>query len=105
RGGGARAKGILPAETGARIPAAVQELWTAGLFDRLDLKQLSREETAALLSAALEGPVDSDAAQRLWKLTQGNVLYLRNIVEQEVADGRIVHENGLWRWMGGRMWP
>ena len=28
--------------------------------------------------------------ERLWKLTRGNVLYLRNIVEQEVADGRLV---------------
>jgi DNA-binding CsgD family transcriptional regulator len=99
------AKVILTVRDGAPIPAAIQELWTAGLFDRLDLKQLSREETAALLSAALEGPVDSDAAQRLWKLTQGNVLYLRNIVEQEVADGRIVHEHGYWRWVGDPIMP
>jgi DNA-binding CsgD family transcriptional regulator len=49
--------------------------------------------------------VDSDASQRLWKLTGGNVLYLRNIVEQEVADGRIVQEQGCWRWVGDPMMP
>ena len=43
--------------------------------------------------------------QRLWKLTRGNVLYLRNIVEQEVADGRIVQENGYWRWIGDPIMP
>ena len=49
--------------------------------------------------------MDADAAQRLWKLTRGNVLYLRNIVEQEVADGRIVHERGYWRWVGDPIMP
>jgi DNA-binding CsgD family transcriptional regulator len=94
------AKVILTVRDGAPMPVAIQELWTAGQFDRLDLKQLSLDETATLLSEAVEGSVDSDAAQRLWKLTRGNVLYLRNIVEQEVADGRIVQEHGYWRWIG-----
>ena len=38
--------------------------------------------------------MDPEAAQRLWTLTRGNVLYLRNIVEQEVADGRIAKSTG-----------
>jgi DNA-binding CsgD family transcriptional regulator len=101
----AAAKVILTVRDGAPMPAAIQELWTAGQFDRLDLKQLSLDETAALLSATLEGAVDSDAAQRLWKLTRGNVLYLRNIVEQEVADGRIVQDHGYWRWIGDPIMP
>ena len=84
------AKVMLTVRDGEPIPAAVQEIWKVGQFDRLDLQPLSLDETTTLLSATLEGPVDPDAAQRLWKLTRGNVLYLRNIVEQEVADGRIV---------------
>jgi DNA-binding CsgD family transcriptional regulator len=99
------AKVILTVRDGAPIPAAIQELWTAGQFDRLDLGQLSLDETTTLLAAALEGSIDSDAAHRLWKLTRGNVLYLRNIVEQEVADGRIVQENGCWRWIGDPIMP
>ena len=99
------AKVILTIRDGAQVPAAIQELWTAGQFDRLDLTPLSINETAMLLSATLEGSVDSDAVQRLWKLTRGNVLYLRNIVEQEVADGRIVQEQGAWRWIGDPIMP
>ena len=38
--------------------------------------------------------------QRLSTLTRGNVLYLRNIVEQEVADGRLEMQRGYWRWTG-----
>lgn len=99
------ARVVLTVRDGATMPAAIQELWTAGQFDRLDLKPLSLDETTALLSATLEGSVDPDAVQRLWKLTGGNVLFLRNIVEQEVADGRIVQERGSWRWIGDPVMP
>jgi DNA-binding CsgD family transcriptional regulator len=99
------ARVLLTVRDGAPIPAAIQDIWKDGQFVRLDLPQLSLDETTTLLSATLEGAVDSDAAQRLWKLTSGNGLYLRNIVEQEVADGRIVQEQGSWRWIGDPVMP
>ena len=49
--------------------------------------------------------MDPDAAARLWKLTRGNALYLRNIVEQEIADGRIQLQNGYWQWIGEPIMP
>ena len=96
---------MLTVRDGDPIPAAVQEIWTVGQFDRLDLQPLSLDETTTLLSATLDGPVDPGAAQRLWKLTRGNVLYLRNIVDQEVADGRIMQQDGYWRWLGDPVMP
>ena len=94
------AKVVLTVRDGEPIPAAIREVWKDDQLDRLDLQPLSPDETAKLLSAALGGPVDPDAANRLWKLTRGNVLYLRNIVEQELADGRIQEQHGYWRWVG-----
>ena len=38
-------------------------------------------------------------------LTRGNVLYLRNIVEQEVADGSTRGAGGYWRWTGDPIVP
>ena len=99
------AKMILTVRDGEPVPAAVQEIWKGGRFDRLDLKPLSLDETSTLLSATLDGSVDPDAAQRLWNLTRGNVLYLRTIVDQEVADGRLVNQRGFWRWTGDPMMP
>jgi len=99
------AKVILTVRDGEPIPAAVQEIWKGGQFDRLDLQPLSLDETSTLLSATLDGSVDPDAAQRLWNLTRGNVLYLRTIVDQEVADGRLVQQGGLWRWRGDPIMP
>ena len=99
------AKVILTVRDGAPIPTAVQEIWKVAHFDRLDVAPLSLDETTTLLSAALGGSVASDAAERLWKLTHGNALYLRNIVEQEVADGRIVLAHERWRWTGDPILP
>ncbi len=99
------AKVVLTVRDGDPISAATQELWRAGEFDRLDLQPLSRDETTALMSATLGGTVHPDAAQRLWRLTRGNVLYLRNIVEQGVADGRLVEQGGHWTWTGDPVVP
>ncbi|WP_113964632.1 LuxR C-terminal-related transcriptional regulator [Mycobacterium shimoidei] len=99
------AKVVLTVRDGEPIPPAITEIVKVGSFDQLDLQPLSLEETTSLLSAVLGGSVDPDAAQRLWKLTRGNVLYLRNIVEQEVADGRLVQQHGFWRWIGDPKMP
>ena len=101
----AAAKVVLTVLDGEPIPDTVQEIWRGGRFHRLDLQPLSPDETTMLLTATFEGPVDPDAAQRLWKLARGNVLYLRNIVEQEVADGRLVQQHGYWRWIGDPIMP
>src|SRR5215217_3952888 len=44
------AKVILTVRDGVPIPAALQEIWKLGRFDRLDLQQLSLAETTTLLS-------------------------------------------------------
>ena len=99
------AKLVLTARNGEPIPAATQELWAGALFDRLDVQPLSQEETTALVSAVFGGPLDPDAARCLWRLTHGNPLYLRNIVEREVTDGRLVAQRGCWHWTGKPVLP
>ncbi|MBB5167257.1 DNA-binding CsgD family transcriptional regulator [Mycobacterium sp. AZCC_0083] len=104
------AKLVLTVRDGEPIPTAVQEIWRGGQFDRLELQPLSLDEAVNLISATLGGSLDPDAAARLWTLTRGNALYLRNIVEQEVADGRLELVDGYrgersdgksrWRWTG-----
>lgn len=99
------AKLILTFRDGGPIPVALQEIVAAGRFERLDVAPLTLDETTALLTAVLAGPVEPGSAQRLWKLTHGNTLYLRNIVEQEVADGRLTQGHDLWQWAGDPVLP
>jgi DNA-binding CsgD family transcriptional regulator len=99
------AKLVLTARNGEPIPAATQELWAGAVFDRLDIQPLSQDETTELVSAALGGRLDPDAAQCLWELTRGNPLYVRNIVEREITDGRLMAQRGCWRWSGEPVLP
>jgi hypothetical protein len=99
------AKLVLTVRDGDPIPAGTQEIWRNGQFERLDLQPLSQHETATLLAATLGGSTDPDVARRMWTLTRGNALYLRNIVAQEVADGRLAEQHGYWRWTGDPVVP
>lgn len=99
------AKVVMTVRTGDPIPPGVREVWKVGRFDRLDLQPLSQDETMMLLSTALDASLDLLDARRLWALTQGNPLYLRNIVEQEISHGRLSRQHGGWRWTGDPVVP
>lgn len=94
------AKVVLTVRDGGVIPPAVQEIWHGNEFERIDVGPLAPDDVTALLSAALGGPADPDAGRQLWELTGGNALYLHELVEQEVADGRLANRHGHWRWAG-----
>ena len=98
-------KVLLTIRDGEPISAGLQEIWKGGQLDRLDMQPLSRDETTMLVSATLGGSLDPDAAHRLWTLTRGNVLYLVNIVEQEISAGRLVQQHGYWTWIGEPVVP
>lgn len=96
---------ILTVRDGEPIPEAVADIWARTRFERVDLDPLSLDDTGRLLTEALGGAVEHEAVQQLWKLTGGNALYLQNIVEREVADGRLVRQDRCWRWSGDLVVP
>ncbi|MGH3778812.1 MAG: LuxR C-terminal-related transcriptional regulator [Pseudonocardiaceae bacterium] len=91
---------VLTLRTGETAPDAVTALWKDGHLPRLELQPLSEAETATLVEATLGGPLDSAAARRLWTTTQGNALYLRQLVDGELEAGRLHQVAGVWRWSG-----
>lgn len=97
---GGAATVVVTVRTGEPAPDAVVALWKDGHLDRLEVQPLSEQETGALLEAVLGGPVDSAGVGRIWTLTRGNALYLRQIVDGEVETGRLREERGVWRWAG-----
>jgi DNA-binding NarL/FixJ family response regulator len=91
---------VLTLRTGQPAPDAVTGLWKDGHLTRLELQPLSQDEITNLVEAALDGPVESVAARRLWTLTRGNALYLRQLVDGERESGRLHQVAGVWRWSG-----
>lgn len=91
---------IATARTGAAAPDAVSTLWKDGVLRRVELQALSRTECEELLGAVL-GVLTPACAERMWRLTRGNALYLHHLVEQEREAGRLVCEAGRWTWAAG----
>jgi DNA-binding CsgD family transcriptional regulator len=91
---------ILTIRSGEPQPDAITAIWKDRHLERLELQPLSLSETTHLVEQVLDGPVHSLCARRLWQYTQGNVLYLRHLLESEVAAGRIAKHSGMWLWDG-----
>ncbi|MGV1004882.1 MAG: LuxR C-terminal-related transcriptional regulator [Candidatus Nanopelagicales bacterium] len=92
---------IATLRTGEPVPKSVTELWKDGDLQRLDLQPLARDGCTALLAHALDGSVNDQIATRMWELTHGNVLFLRELVRQERQTGRLIQaDNGQWTWTG-----
>jgi DNA-binding CsgD family transcriptional regulator len=89
---------LVTLRSAERAPDAVTALWKDEHLPRLELQALSAAETTALLEQVLDAPVDSTGADRLWSLSQGNLLFLRHLVDAELRSGRLRNVSGLWHW-------
>ncbi|TMR99643.1 serine/threonine-protein kinase [Nonomuraea basaltis] len=84
----------------AGTPDALEALWRKGSALHVELRNLDREGTETLLHLALGAPVAAAAAHALWEASQGNVLYLRELVLSGQADGTLDDADGVWRLRG-----
>lgn len=91
---------IATIRSGHAAPDAVTALWKDGHLRRMELQPLSRAESDALIATALSGAVSAECVDRLWRFTHGNVLFLRQLLEQELGAGRLVDAEGQWHWRG-----
>lgn len=81
-------------------PDAVRALWKDESLDRVELASLSRDDVAAMAGAMVGGDVDAPTARRLWQVTRGNPLYLRETVLTGREAGTFVERGGVFRWSG-----
>jgi DNA-binding CsgD family transcriptional regulator/tetratricopeptide (TPR) repeat protein len=91
---------VVTIRTGSDEPDAVTALWKDGLLERLDLEPLSSAATREVIESKLDGPVDARSAARFQKLTGGNALFLRQLLADQVAAGRMRKTAGVWMWDG-----
>jgi len=82
------------------VPDAVRALWKDDLCEYVELGPLPRAEAERLLEQVLGAPLDGRSAAALWELTQGNALYLRELVLFGRQRGVLAEDGGFWRWSG-----
>ncbi len=91
---------VVTARTGEETPPAVTALWKEGLLSRIDVEPLTEESMRRLIESVLEGGIEVMLLDALWGLSQGNVLYLRHLLEGAIEDGVIRQAAGVWTLTG-----
>ncbi|MFF8871886.1 LuxR family transcriptional regulator AbsR2 [Streptomyces massasporeus] len=74
-----RTRLLVVATDGSPVPGAISRLWTGELLPRLALEPLPEEETGRLLTAGA-GPLDALTANRLCRLSRGDLRLLRDLL-------------------------
>jgi DNA-binding NarL/FixJ family response regulator len=92
---------LATVRSGEPCPDAIVALWKDGGARRIELARLDNHAVGRLVQAALQGPLEQAALQWVIQRSQGNPLYLRELVLGGLADGTLELNRGLWR-MSGR---
>lgn len=96
-----RSCGLLATvRTPGPAPDPVTALWKDGLAERIDLRTWNEAETGRVLAAALGGPVAKATVRRLWQLSQGNALYLRELIRGAIDAGTLRLADKIWSLTG-----
>jgi DNA-binding CsgD family transcriptional regulator/tetratricopeptide (TPR) repeat protein len=91
---------LVTVRGGEQQPPPVAALWKDELLDRIELPPLTVEEVGLVLAGALGGEVSPDTVRHLARVSEGNVLYLRELVHAGRTGGCLTEADGRWRWSG-----
>jgi DNA-binding CsgD family transcriptional regulator len=91
---------LATVRTGEPAPDPVVALWKDELCTRIELGALDPDGTGDLVRDLLGGPVDPASVVHLAARSEGNVLFLRELVAGAVDDGSLRDEGGIWRLAG-----
>ncbi|WP_018332183.1 helix-turn-helix transcriptional regulator [Actinomycetospora chiangmaiensis] len=97
---GGRTRLVVTLRSGEPTPDAVTALWKDGEAPRIDLEPFTREQSTAVLTTVLGGPLEARTARLLHETVGGNALWLRHLVEGERTAGRLSRQGSAWVWTG-----
>ncbi|WP_109472825.1 LuxR C-terminal-related transcriptional regulator [Ornithinimicrobium cavernae] len=89
---------VVAVRRGASVPDPITALWKDGLALRVDLQPFSATEMRALISRALGGSVSDRTLSRLAAVSDGNVLYARELVAGALEAGSLRRREDVWTW-------
>ena len=91
---------VATIRSGEPAPDVVTALWRDNLAERREVKPLTAHQIGELLSAALSRPIDPGAVAELVERSNGNVMFLRELVIGALDSGTLFIDDGIWRLKG-----
>jgi len=92
---------LVTVRTGEPAPDPVVALWKEEIADRIELGGLSPQAVDEVLTTFLGGQVDRAAVAEIAGRSQGNLVFLRELVLGARQDGSLVNDGGVWRLRAG----
>ena len=87
---------VCTVRAGEPVPDLVTALWRDHQVVRVELEPLTRQGVDTLLHLVLGGPIRAAASTELWDASQGNALFLHELVLGAVDAGSLVEVDGVW---------
>jgi len=87
---------LASVRTPGPVPDVVTALWKDGLAERIEVGAWNETQTGEVLAAALGGPVALATVRRLWKMSQGNALYLHELLIGALDSDALSQAGGIW---------
>jgi AAA ATPase domain len=91
---------VLTLRTGEPAPESVVMLWKDELLARIDVSPLTVKDIAMLAADVLGGAVEGSTVHSLWTTSEGNVLFLRELIIAAVDSGALTDSRGIWLLQG-----
>src|SRR5438067_1249289 len=88
---------LLTIRAGEPVPDPIAALWKGGLAVRLELRGLPADAVSEVLASVLGGQVDPATVAELTIHSEGNVMFLRELVLGALEDGSLRNDGGVWR--------
>ena len=88
---------IITVRAGANRPPSIDRLIDAPSTVRYDLQPIDRTEAHDLLGELLGGQIESSAVAQLIEWSEGNPLYLRELVRGSLKAGVLSRHGNVWR--------
>lgn len=80
----------------SRVPDAIEALWRRDLCALVSVSALNEAQTGELLALSLEGAVDVGLTHAVFVASEGNPLYIREILAQLRATEALEERRGIW---------
>jgi DNA-binding CsgD family transcriptional regulator len=87
---------VATVRTDEPAPEPVTALWKDGLAERVEVGPLSEPEVEQVAAGVLGGPVASASVRWLWDVSQGNALYLRELLIGATDSDALAESGGIW---------
>ena len=93
-----RTHALLTVRTDEPEPEPIVACWKDGWTERLEVQPLQSVEVDELVRSVVGRPVDHRTLTRMWSLSEGNPLFVHELVRGAMESGAYEVTDGVWQW-------